>query len=92
MDSGFVFSNKRKVTGHSLDFGLNYHIDLDTIVQNLNIGADYFNYLNSGSQTILATLTGTGQVRQNELPILPQKVKSYTFALDYKLRVNKNAV
>jgi hypothetical protein len=90
VDSGFVSSNKRNVTGHSLDFGLNYHIDMDTLGQSLNIGADYFNYLNSGTQTIFATLTGTGQVRQNELSILPQKVKSYTFAIDYKLPVNKN--
>lgn len=91
VDSGFISQNNRRINGHSLDLGLNYHIDIDTLGQSLNISGDYFNYLNKGEQTLYATLTGNGAVRQNELSILPQIVNSYTLALDYKKPLGKKA-
>lgn len=87
-DSGFVTTADRRVKGHALDMGLNYHLNLDTLGQDLILSADYFNYLNNSTQLLTSTLKGTDQIRQNELSVLPQKVKSYTFSADYKLPIN----
>lgn len=89
VDSSFVFTNNSKISGHTLDAGLNYQLNLDTLGQQITASGDYFEYVNRTQQTTLATVTGTNELRRNEIAILPQKIKNYTFALDYKLPIGK---
>lgn len=84
LDSSFVFTNNRKVTGHSLDVGLNYQLNLDTLGQNIIASADYFEYVDNTAQQTYATVNETGELRRNEIATLPQQIKNYTFAIDYK--------
>lgn len=90
VDSAFVFTNDRKMKGHSLDAGLNYQLNLDTLGQNLMVSANYFEYVDNTSQFTYATVHGTGEVRRNERATFPQNIKNYTFALDYKLPLGAN--
>ncbi len=90
VDSAFVFTNDRKMKGHSLDAGLNYQLNLDTLGQNLMVSANYFEYVDNTSQFTYATVNGTGEVRRNERATFPQNIKNYTFALDYKLPLGAN--
>ncbi|MEE1943734.1 outer membrane beta-barrel family protein [Pedobacter sp. KR3-3] len=87
IDSSFVFTNNSKIKGHSLDAGLNYSFDLDTLGQSLTASADYFEYSNNTNQRTYATVVETNEVRRNEIAVLPQQIKNYTFALDYKLPI-----
>ncbi|KQC00674.1 TonB-dependent receptor domain-containing protein [Pedobacter sp. Hv1] len=90
LDSSFVFTNDSKIKGHSLDGGLNYQLNLDTLGQSITASVDYFEYTNNTSQKTYATVDGTGEVRRDEIATLPQKIKNYTFALDYKLPIGAN--
>lgn len=91
VDSSFVFTNNSTIKGHSLDVGLNYQLNLDSLGQHVIASADYFEYVNNTNQVTFATLDGTNGVRRNEISILPQKVKNYTFALDYQRPIGKTA-
>lgn len=89
IDSSFVFTNSSKVKGHTLDVGLNYQLNLDTLGQQIIASGNYFEYINRTQQTTLATVNGTNELRRNEIAVLPQQIKNYTFALDYKLPIGK---
>lgn len=91
VDSSFLFTNNSTIKGHSLDVGLNYQFNLDTLGQDIIASADYFEYVNKTNQVTLATLDGTPGTRRNEISILPQKIKNYTFAIDYKTPIGKMA-
>ena len=91
VDSSFLFTNNHAIKGHSLDVGLNYQFNLDTLGQNIVVSADYFEYVNKTNQVTLATLDGTPGIKRNEISILPQEIKNYTFAIDYKKPIGKIA-
>lgn len=91
VDSGFVFTNNSKIKGHFLDVGLNYQLNLDTLGQSIIASVDYFDYINRRQQFTYATVNGTNEVRRDEIADLPQKIKNYTFAIDYKLPLGANA-
>lgn len=90
LDSSFVFTNDSKIKGHSLDLGLNYQVNLDTLGQNIVASVDYFEYINNTSQQTYATVNETGEVRRNEIATMPQQIKNYTFAIDYKLPIGSS--
>lgn len=84
-DSAFYSTNNRKITGHTLDVGINYRIQLDSLGHLLNISGDYFNFHSFSDQYLLAQLLGSNINRQDEYALLPQNINNYTFSIDHTL-------
>lgn len=91
IDSAFYATNNRKITGHTLDVGINYRIQLNSLGQSLNISGDYFNFYSFSDQYLLAQLLGSNINRQDEYARLPQNINNYTFSIDHTLPISSTS-